>query len=86
MKHMLGRAFRMIWGDDVELALRPLLVVGFAGSLAGSAAWTFVGIWAVDELDASSAQLGLYFVVAAMISASAGYLGGTAQTTWGGAR
>jgi predicted MFS family arabinose efflux permease len=73
---MLGRFFRLIWGDDVERALKPLLIVGFAGSLAGSATWTFVGIWAVDELDASSAQLGLYFVVAAAVSASAGYLGG----------
>jgi predicted MFS family arabinose efflux permease len=73
---MLGRLFRLIWGDDVERALRPLLVVGFAGSLAGSATWTFVGIWAIDRLDASSAQLGLYFVVAAVISATAGYVGG----------
>lgn len=73
---MLGRAFRLIWGDDVERALRPLLVVGFVGSMAGSACWTFVGIWAIDELDASSKQLGLYFVVAAVVSASMGYLGG----------
>jgi MFS family permease len=76
MKHMLARAFRLIWGDEVERALRPLLAVGFAGSLAGSATWTFTGIWAIDELNASSAQLGFYFVVAAAISASAGYLGG----------
>jgi predicted MFS family arabinose efflux permease len=76
MKHMLAGAFRLIWGDDVEGALRPLLAVGFAGSLAASAAWTFVGIWAVDELGASSAELGLYFVLAALISAGAGYLGG----------
>ncbi len=73
---MLARAFRLIWGDDVERALKPLLIVGFAGSVGGSATWTFVGIWAVDELDASSAQLGVYFVVAAAISAGAGYLGG----------
>ncbi|HEU6444424.1 MAG TPA: MFS transporter [Gaiellaceae bacterium] len=73
---MPRRLFRLIWGDDVEGALRPLLVVGFAGSLAGSACWTFIGIWAIDELDASSAQLGLYFIVAAALSASAGYLGG----------
>lgn len=73
---MPGRLFRLIWGDDVERALRPLLIVGFVGSLAGSACWTFVGIWAIDELDASSSQLGLYFVAAAVISASMGYLGG----------
>jgi predicted MFS family arabinose efflux permease len=73
---VLGRLFRLIWGDDVERALRPLLIVGFVGSLAGSACWTFVGIWAVDELDASSKQLGLYFVAAAVVSAGMGYLGG----------
>jgi predicted MFS family arabinose efflux permease len=73
---VLARFLRLIWGDDVEPALRPLLVVGFAGSLAGSATWTFVGIWAVDRLDASSAELGVYFVVAAFVSATAGYVGG----------
>jgi len=73
---MPNRAFRVIWGDDVEPALRPLLAVGFAGSLAASTAWTFVGIWAVDELGASSAQLGVYFVLAAVISAGGGYFGG----------
>ena len=73
---MLKRLPRLIWGDDVEPALRPLLIVGFVGSLAGSATWTFVGIWAIDELQASSSQLGLYFVAAAVISASMGYLGG----------
>lgn len=73
---MPGRLFRLIWGDDVERALRPLLVVGFVGSLGGSACWTFVGIWAIDELDASSSQLGLYFVSAAVLSAGVGYLGG----------
>src|SRR5688572_5170198 len=73
---MLKRLPRLIWGDDVEPALRPLLIVGFVGSLAGSATWTFVGIWAIDELQASSSQLGLYFVAAAVVSASMGYLGG----------
>ncbi len=73
---MLGRLLRLIWGDDVDRALRPILIVGFAGSLAGSAAWTFIGIWAIDELDASSAQLGVYFVIAAALSATTGYGGG----------
>lgn len=73
---MSGRLFRLIWGDSVEPALRPLLLVGFAGSLAGSATWTFMGIWAVAELGAPSSQLGAYFVVAALVSASFGYLGG----------
>ena len=25
---MLGRFFRLIWGDDVERALKPLLITG----------------------------------------------------------
>ena len=69
---MPGRLFRLIWGDDVERALRPLLIVGFVGSLGGSACWTFVGIWAIDELDASSSQLGLYFVVMLALSFDSG--------------
>lgn len=73
---MLRRAFRLIWGDDVDPALRPLLLVGFAGSLTGASAWTFIGIWAVDRLDASSAQLGFYFVISAALSAGFGILGG----------
>jgi MFS family permease len=73
---VLARFVRLLWGDDVERALRPLLIVGFAGSLAGSATWTFVGIWAVDRLNASSAALGAYFILAAVLSATAGYVGG----------
>jgi hypothetical protein len=83
---MLGRLLRLIWGDDVERALRPILIVGFAGSLAGSAAWTFIGIWAVDELDASSAQLGIYFVIAAALSATTGYGEVTSRTISAGGR
>jgi MFS family permease len=80
---VLRRAFRLIWGDEVEPAMRPLLIVGFAGSLTGASAWTFIGIWAVDKLDASSAQLGLYFVVSAVLSAGFGILGGQLSDRFG---
>jgi predicted MFS family arabinose efflux permease len=80
---VLRRAFRLIWGDDVEPAMRPLLVVGFAGSLTGSAAWTFIGIWAIDQLDASSAQLGLYFVLSAVLSGGFGIFGGHLSDRFG---
>ena len=73
---MLSRLFRLIWGDDVERGLRPLLLVAFAGSLTAASAWTFIGIWAMDRLDASSAQLGVYFVISAVLSATFGILGG----------
>jgi predicted MFS family arabinose efflux permease len=73
---LFSRLFRLVWGDDVEPALRPVLAVGFAGTAAFSSALTFVGIWAVDELGASSRQLAFAFLFGAIAAAGAGYLGG----------
>jgi predicted MFS family arabinose efflux permease len=73
---VFGRVFRLIWGDEVEPALRPVLGVALAGSIAGSAGWSFLGIWAIDELGASGRQLGAGFLVGAIVAAAAGYLGG----------
>ncbi len=72
----LARIARLIWGDDVEPALRPLLAVVLAGSLAASSAWTFMGIWAIKELGASQAQLGVGYLVGALLSGAGGYFGG----------
>jgi predicted MFS family arabinose efflux permease len=73
---LFARLFRLIWGSEVEPALRPLLAVSFVGSAAFSAGWTFVGIWAVEELGASSKQLGIAYLIAAVAGLVAGYLGG----------
>ena len=70
------RLFRLIWGEDVDAALRPVLAVFTCGSLAFSAVWSFVGIWAIEELGASSTQLGIAFLLAALGSILAGYAGG----------
>lgn len=72
----LARIARLIWGEDVEPALRPLLAVVLAGSLAASSAWTFMGIWAIKELGASQAQLGVGYLVGALLSGAGGYFGG----------
>ena len=63
-------------GADVDPALRPLLAVSFVGSAAFSAGWTFVGIWAIEELGASSQQLAVAYLLAAVAGFAAGYLGG----------
>jgi predicted MFS family arabinose efflux permease len=70
------RLFRLIWGSEVDPALRPVLAIGLAGSIANSTLWSFVGIWAVDELGAERAELGVAFLVGAALAACSGYVGG----------
>jgi predicted MFS family arabinose efflux permease len=74
--HRLKRLARLIWGDEVLPALRPLLAVGLAGSLAASAVWSFIGIWAIDELGASSSAIGVALLVSAALAALTGYASG----------
>ena len=73
---MGGRLFRLVWGDDVDPALRGLLAAFFSTTLAFSAFWSFAGIWAIERLGASSAELGLTFLADAIVSAASGFLGG----------
>jgi predicted MFS family arabinose efflux permease len=72
----LTRFAQTVFGEDVEPELRAVLASAFASSLAFSAFWSFVGIWAIDELGASSAQLGVAFLLDALAAAMTGYLGG----------
>jgi MFS family permease len=73
---VLKRIVRLIWGDDVEPEIRPLLYVGLAGSLGASSMWTFMGIWAVDKLGADSSSLAVALLVGACLAAATGYLAG----------
>jgi MFS family permease len=73
---LFARLFRLVWGADVDRPLRPLLAVSFVGTASFSAGWTYVGIWAIQELGASSAQLGIAYLLAAVTGLAAGYLGG----------
>ena len=71
-----ARFFRLVWGGEVDRALRPVLAVALAGSIAGSSLFTFMGIWAIQELGASGRSLGATFLVGAVLAAASGYLGG----------
>jgi predicted MFS family arabinose efflux permease len=73
---LFGRLFRLVWGADVDRALRPVLAVSLAGALAFSSVWSFVGIWAIEELGASSSQLAFAFLFGAAAAAFSGFLGG----------
>jgi predicted MFS family arabinose efflux permease len=73
---LFARFYRLIWGADVDRALRPVLAVQFAGSLAGAVAWIFMGIWAKTHLGASDRQLAFTFLVSAGLAGLSSYLGG----------
>jgi predicted MFS family arabinose efflux permease len=72
----LTALYRIIFGSDTDPALRPLLGINFAGSLAGSTVWSFVGIWAIKKLGADPSVLGLAYLASALVGVGAGYLGG----------
>jgi MFS family permease len=76
---MLGvvkRVVRLIWGDQVEPAMRPVIGIGLAGSLAASSLWSFMGIWAIDQLGVSSSALAVALLVGACLAATSGYVAG----------
>jgi MFS family permease len=75
-RRVLGRGFRLVWGDDVDPAIRGLLGFSFTETLAFASLWTYTGIWAIDELGASNGQLGFAFVANAIAGAVFGYVGG----------
>src|SRR4051812_28380801 len=73
---LLTRLFRLVWGGDVDRALRPVLAVSLAGSIAGSSAYPFLGIWAIKELHATQTRLAFTYLVSAVLAGVVGYIGG----------
>jgi predicted MFS family arabinose efflux permease len=80
---LLARIFRLVWGPGVDRALRPVLVVQLAGSLAGGCAFPFLGIWAIKQLGASQVQVGAAYLVGAVLAAGCSYLGGHLSDLYG---
>ena len=76
---IVRRLIRLIWGDQIDPALRPLVAQGLASSLAASAGWSFLGIWAIKQLHAGQTALGLAFTVGAILGAATGYAAGHAS-------
>jgi len=73
---LFSRLFRLVWGGDVDRSLRPVLAVSLAGSIAGAAAYPFLGIWAIKELHASQTQLAFTYLISAILAGVVGYIGG----------
>jgi MFS family permease len=73
---LFSRLFRLAWGGDVDRALRPVLAVGLAGSIAGATAYPFMGIWAIKHLGAPQGSLALTYLTGAVLAFGTGFLGG----------
>jgi predicted MFS family arabinose efflux permease len=73
---LFNRLFRLVWGGDVDRALRPVLAVSLVGAIAGSSLYTFLGIWAVKHLDAAQGTLAFAYLGGAVLSGLTGYAGG----------
>jgi predicted MFS family arabinose efflux permease len=73
---VFARLFRLVWGGDVDRALRPVLAVALAGSIANAAAYPFMGIWAIKELHAPQTKLAFTYLVGAALSLLIGYAAG----------
>ena len=80
---LFTRFFHLVWGRDVDRALRPVLAVSLAQSIAGASGWTFMGIWAVRELGADKSELGVAFLVGAVLAGVSGYVGGHLSDRFG---
>jgi predicted MFS family arabinose efflux permease len=74
--NIFARLFRLVWGGDVDRALRPVLAVSLAGSIAGSSLYPFMGIWAIKELHASQTKLAFTYLIGAALSLLIGYAAG----------
>src|SRR3954465_624104 len=73
---LLTRLFRLVWGGDVDRALRPVLAVSLAGSIAGSSAYPVMGVWASKELHAPQGTLAFSYLIGAVLAGVTGYGGG----------
>ena len=73
---LFARIFRLVWGGDVDRALRPVLAVSLVGSIAGASIYPFLGVWAVKELGANQGTLAFAYLAGAVLAGLTGYLGG----------
>ncbi len=80
---MFRRLAHLIFGAEIEPALRPVLLVTLVASLAGSSTWNFMGIWAVKDLGASSGQLSYGYLLMAAVGGLVGYLAGHLSDIFG---
>jgi predicted MFS family arabinose efflux permease len=73
---LVSRFVRLVWGGDVDRALRPVLAVSLVGSIAGSSAYPFMGIWAIKHLHTPQSRLAFTYLIGAVLAGVMGYAAG----------
>lgn len=73
---LLSRLVRLVWGADVDRALRPVLAVGLVSSIANASVSPFLGIWALRHLHAGETRLSFAYLAGACAAMWVGYAGG----------
>ena len=72
---VVRRVMHLVWGDDLDDAVRPVLGVTLVSAIAGSATWSFMAIWAIEELDAKE-ELPFALLASAVLAMCSGFIGG----------
>jgi predicted MFS family arabinose efflux permease len=67
---------RRLLGDEVEPAVRPVLLNVGLGAVGQFAFFSFFAIWALDGLGAPQAQIGLAYALSALAAIAGGIVGG----------
>jgi MFS family permease len=72
----LLRPFARLSGMEWDPAIGPVFVVVFLSACSFSTFWSFVGVWALQRLNATPVQIGLMFVASALASSTSAWIGG----------
>ena len=83
MKRTLLALLRLIEGRDGDRALRPIALVALLYALAFATFWSFVAVWAVDDVGARASSVGVMFVFSSLAAVLGGYLSGRVSDSIG---
>ncbi|MDX6505085.1 MAG: hypothetical protein QOE29_2210 [Gaiellaceae bacterium] len=75
-RRLAFRGLALLLGPDHAPALRPLFVLRLLSTIAFAGFWTYLGIWAIQQLGASPATVGTIFLANAVVWTVFSWLGG----------
>jgi predicted MFS family arabinose efflux permease len=70
------RMFHLLWGDDVDPALRTMLVASLTATIASSSVYPFIGIWLIKDVHSRESLVGLAYLIGAVLAGGASFTAG----------